>query len=53
MFLTILRAYRALDSLLLIFEMWNLNVRNGSKKTPKNLTAGIGSSDVTQANIAI
>ena len=46
-FFTILKAYKAFESLLLIFEMWYLNEREGSKKTPKNLTAGIESSFVT------
>ena len=45
-FLTVLRACNAFESLFLIFEIWNLNERDGSKKTPRNLTAGIASSVV-------
>ena len=46
-FFTVLRAYKALDNLFLRLVIWCLKLRFGSKKTPKNLTAGMSSLVVT------
>ena len=43
-----LNIYRALDSLEVILLTWKLKLSCGSKKTPKNLTAGILLSETTR-----
>ena len=52
-FLTVLSAYKDLDSFLRREEMWYLKFRSGSKKTPKNFIAGVGSEEKTRVNLVI